>query len=267
MLLLTSCEEDLVIFDSVNGRSFATFQEFSPSLITFNPAADTDNVYTVSVSTVSSSDRNVSVTVDPASTLDPSFYTIQSLTPTIPAGEFSADIVVTTFASAVFPEAGSVLILNLESVQGAEVDASLGSILSYTLDFTVECPSVDIAGVVGVGATVLENELLTDGFLAPLEAGGLTREVIAGPGENQITILDGVGFNGSEDIVLDVDPVSGNVSYAGSPDAIFFFNGPDPINYTTVTGRVLTCIGLIELQIAAPFASPFDQNTFRIQFQ
>ncbi|MEM1340429.1 MAG: hypothetical protein AAF634_04095 [Bacteroidota bacterium] len=266
--LFFSCDdEEFETFDVDSDFSLATFQDAAPAQLVYNPAADTDNIYTVSVSNRANSDRTVNVSVAATSTIDPTSYEILNLNPVIPAGQFSADIVVTTFASDVFPETGTSLVLTLDGVQGAEIDAALGSIASYSIGFTVECPSVDIAGIVGDGATVLENELLTDGFGADLSAGGLTRTVLAGPGDGQITIVGGVGFNSSEDLILNLDPADGSLSYGGSPDAIFFFNGPDPINYTTATGRALTCIGLIELQIAAPFAAPFDQNTFRIQFQ
>jgi len=262
--LFTSCEEDLVIFDNVGGKSIGTFQSQSPALLTYNPAADTDNIYTVSVSTVSDVDRAVSVSVDDASTISSDSYSINTST-VIPAGSFSADIVVTTFASDVFPENGSTLILNLDSVVGAEIISGT-SVAVYNIGFTVECPSVDISGVLGDGANVLANEILTGGFGAPLSAGGLTRTIEEGPGENQITIIGGVGFNSSEDLVLNINPVNGSVSYGGPEGAVFFFNGPNPISYTEVNGRVLTCIGLIELEIAAPFGSPFDFNSFNLQF-
>lgn len=261
---VVSCDEDVVIYDVENGESFATFQNENPDALTFNPVEDTRNVYTVSVSTVSTMDRAVSVSVDSSSTVDPSFYTIETLNPVIPAGEYSTEVVITTPASEVFPATGSTLVLNLESVEGAEIKSF--STDTFTIPFSVKCPSVDLSAVTGEG-NVVTNELSTDAFGVSIADGGATRTVLAGPGENQITIVDGIGTPlGSEDLVLNVNPTSGNVSYGGPEDAIFFFNGPDPISYSSVSGKVLTCIGQINLEIAAPFGAPFNSNTFKIQF-
>lgn len=261
LVVLTSCEEDLVVYDSTSAdaASIAAFQEASPTTLIFNPAADTQNVYTVSVSNATTSDRMVTVSIDPASTIDASTYSVSTLTPVIPAGQYSADIVITTMASDVFPASGSTLRLNLESVAGASIPSD--AVSSYNVGFTVECPSVDVSAILGT-ATQVVNELL-GGFGGSVD--GRTSEVVAGPGENQITIVGGLGFNNAEDMILNIDPNNGNLSYGGSADAVLVFNGANPINYGTANGRALTCIGLIELELSAPFAAPFDSNTFRIQ--
>lgn len=263
---LISCEEEIdAVFDVENGESFANFvvgQEF-PEVI-FNPTAQTENIITIGVSTLSNTDRAVQLTLDAAdTTLDPSVFSISTLSPVIPAGAFTTDIVITIFGSPDLPDTSSVIALTLDSVEGAEIKDT--SVSSLNIGIAIECPSVDIENVIGTG-DVVTNELLTDGFGAPLSAGGLTRSVIEGPGENQITILTGVGFNGSEDLVLNIDPDTGIVSYGGESGVTFFINGGTPIPYTEVSGIILTCIGLIDIEIAAPFASPFNQNTFSIQF-
>ncbi|NER14970.1 hypothetical protein GWK08_16050 [Leptobacterium flavescens] len=264
VLFLNSCSEDDRVFLDVTDPANSIAQFNTGEILVINPSADTQNSIIVGVSTISDSDRVITISVDASSTLDPSFYQIESLTPVIPAGQVTGEVIVTTFATDIFPDGGDALVLNLESVEGATILDS--SVSQLSVGTTVECPSVDIAAVIGDGANVLANEILTGGFGAPLSAGGLTRSVLAGPGENQVTIVGGVGFNGSQDLVLNIDPDTGAVSYGGEDNVTFFENAGTPIPYTTVTGQALTCIGLIDIEIAAPFAAPFNANTFTIQF-
>lgn len=254
VIMVTGCEEDLVIYDTENGEAFAGFQSNSPPDLIFNPVEDTENRYTISTSTVSSSDRTVSVTVDPSSTLDPSFYSIENLNPVIPAGEFATDIVITTLATDTFPEDGSVLVLNLESVEGSEIRSF--NVDSQTIGFTVECPSVDLESIPGTYA-VTEDEF---GFVI-----GEEFEIVAGPEENQFTMMNLSGHSNPDadgeqnyDVVFTIDPNSGNVTVSRQ-DAWHYdtFGGtPDyGVGRVQGSGLALTCIGQINLELTHTVAA------------
>ena len=267
VLATSSCaDNDIEIFDARNGRAIAGFSNptESPNII-FNPAEDTENILTIGVSTRSDSDRAVVLDLDLSeTTLGSEFYTISNLNPVIPAGEFTVDIVITTIATGGLPDPTSIIALNLVSVADSEILAESRSELEIGL--SVKCPSVDLENVTGNGEVVV-NEILVNGFGAPISLSGSPKVVLAGPEENQLTIVGGVSpALGADDLIIEVNPDTGSVSYAGPEDAVFIVNGGNPVAYRGVTGQVLTCIGLISLQIEGPFVAPFDQNAFDIQF-
>lgn len=114
---------------------------------------------------------------------------------------------------------------------------------AYEFDFIILCPSVDFSTFPGVYNVAFHR---FDAFFGPQ---GDTREIIAGPGVNQITILGGaVPLDGADDLILEIDPQTGNVSYGGENGKIHF-NTFGPGNYAAVTGLVFTCIGKIDIQI------------------
>ena len=90
--LLTSCEEDVVIFDGENGQTVVQFGQSSANLaITID---DTGSVVVpVDVTTISDSDRtfNVSV-VEEATTADPGSYSFGSIV--VPAGEYNGSLTI-----------------------------------------------------------------------------------------------------------------------------------------------------------------------------
>ena len=104
-LALTSCQEpDIPEIDVENSRAIAGFNALTSDRIVFNPEAETTQTYTVGVSTLSSSPRNVQLSIDTdASTLASEFFTVSTLTPVIPAGEFTVDFTVTTIGSPILP--------------------------------------------------------------------------------------------------------------------------------------------------------------------
>ncbi|MEK6152317.1 hypothetical protein WIW50_03615 [Flavobacteriaceae bacterium 3-367] len=245
ILSMVSCEEnEIPIFDTENGRAIAGFNGgIANPRIVFNPAADTESTVTIGVSTLSSSDRAVQLSVDANSTtLDPMFYAISTLSTVIPAGAFTTDIVITTRASSALPGASDAIVLVLDAVEGAEIlDDSIDR-LSIGLD--VQCPSVDISALPG------SYDVSFSTFASFFGETDFTREVVAGPGENQITIIDGTHITeGAEDLVLTIDPETGaiiGVNEDGINSAVSF--GP---NFYTLLpgGRVLSCVGIIEVNL------------------
>jgi hypothetical protein len=240
-----SCEEnETPIFDVENGRAIAGFNggTTTPRVI-FNPAENTTSIIKVGVSTLSSTDRSLSFSIDEeASTLDPALYSIE-FPASIPAGEFTADIAITTIASLDIPSASDAVVINLESVEGAEF--LVNSITTINLGVTVRCPEIIIDDFVGT-YDVIQHEF--DAFFPGAVA---TRTVVAGPGPNQITIVEGaVAQENPDPLILNVDE-SGSVTFGGAETDIHFFTfGPGV--YGQVTGTGLSCAGLIDITIVSP---------------
>lgn len=241
---MVSCEEEgIPLFDTTNGRAIAGFNGgAADTRVVFNPAENTESILKVGVSTLSSSDRSVSVSIDAASTLDPSFYTINTLAPIIPAGEFTADIVITTLPGATLPGASDAVILNLDSVEGAEILDNSISTLAVGLD--VQCPSVEISALAG------SYDVVALGFAGFFGETDFTREVIDGPGANQVTIVDGTFITeGADDLILTIDPATGSI-IGVNEDGIDSAASFGPNFYRLLPGgRVLTCVGIIEMTL------------------
>ena len=243
--LMFSCEDpEIPIFDAQNGRAIAGFAGGTNSpRVTFNPAENTVSTLQVGVSSLSSSDRSLSFSIDEeASTLDPSLYSIE-FPSVIPAGEFTADVVVTTIASLNIPSAADAVVINLESVDGAEFLTN--SISTINLGVNVRCPEIIIDDFAGTYDVTLHE---FDAFFA----GAIpTRTVVAGPGPNQITIVEGaVAQEGPDPLILNIDS-EGGVSFGGADTDIHFFTfGPGV--YGQVTGTGLSCAGLINITITSP---------------
>lgn len=104
----------------------------------------------------------------------------------------------------------------------ADLVAESGQRQGYRFTGTLVCPAFDISEL--VGTYDVTRNLLAGGL-------GLTdpnpvREVIAGPGANQITVVGGsVGFAGGDDLIIDVDTTTGVLSLGlddtGSPGLAF----------------------------------------------
>lgn len=131
---------------------------------------------------------------------------------------------------------------------GADATQFLGDIsnpgLQQALSYNtfISCPFV-AADAVGTYTVSFHR---FDAFFGAQPA---TREVIAGPGENQITVVGGaIPLDGSDDLVITVDPNTGIASYGGSAEAIHF-NTFGPAAYLGVTGFVFSCTGTVDITI------------------
>ena len=253
IMMVTSCSDlnDIPIYDVQGGRAIAGFNSSvtNPTII-FNPAADTENVITIGVSTLSNQDRAVSLSVIAAeTTLDPAFYEISTLNPVIRAGEYTTDITITTFGSSNIPPASAKIALRLNSVEGAEILASSRSKLLIGLK--VQCPTVDIASLVGT------YKILVDDF--GTSVGDDTFEVVAGPGANQVTFVNPFdhpnpadGGEQSYKVTLDINPTSGAVTVARQSAWHYSNFAAAPaygVGSVDGAGTALTCIGQIELSL------------------
>lgn len=242
VFLFTSCEKnDIPTIDVQNARAIAGFNGLESQKIVFDPSANTESTFSVGVSTLSDMERRVQIRVADESTLDPSFYTISTLTPVIAAGDFTTDITITTIGGVGVPPGSAVLVLELVSVEDSEVLTTSTKTVSVGLD--VKCPSVDpslIAGTYEVTASTFANFFEETVF---------SREIVAGPGADQFTVVGGAYLNeGAEDLIFTIDPESGSVK-AIDETKIASIASFGRNNYKFLPGgRVLTCAGIVELK-------------------
>lgn len=269
--LFLSCEDrEIPQIDIENSRAIAGFStgDSSTPRIVFNPAQDIVSTFTVSVSTLSDSARSVVLEIgdqvsEGNTILDPIYYEVSTLNPVIEAGEFITTITVTTINNEILPAATDVIPLNLISIEGAEILQESESELQIGLD--IECPSVELPNVIGT-AISLENELL-------VAFGGAAtdddpRTIIAGPGDNQITIIGGLSLNrGGTDVILTIDPETGFAT-EGTDGGDAFFSGGTPAPTTTISGNVLTCINRITFNVGnSRFGGANTDHTVTLEIQ
>lgn len=114
---------------------------------------------------------------------------------------------------------------------------------AFEFSFVILCPSVDFALLPGT------YDVTNLGFAGFFGETDFVREVVAGPGANQITIIDGeFPAVGSDDLVLDIDPTTGAVSLGATGIAFDAAQGAFATdNYGAATGFVFTCTGNIVL--------------------
>ena len=133
---------------------------------------------------------------------------------------------------------------------------------AYSFETFISCP-LDPTLVEG---TYTVEEL---GFAGCFSEDTETREVINGPGENQITIINGTfPKSGGEDLILDIDPVTGNVTlgdgdkFSFKPDNTCVTGAQD--KYGSVSGFFFSCTGTLSLTVDfTAFAG--NPHTFNLQ--
>lgn len=135
ILTLSSCEEDTFVYDAENGQTLVEFANTSAVIATPEEGAST--MVDVFVTTKSSSDRTVSVEVDPASTAPSGSYQISDIM--IPAGAFKGTMEISSSFDAL-PEQGTTsLIINITGVENSEAIVEKGT---FTVDLFRKCPIV-----------------------------------------------------------------------------------------------------------------------------
>lgn len=259
VLVLASCESnDIPTIDVNDSRAIAGFGTVESQTVVFDPSAETSTTYTVGVSTLSDEDRAVVMRVDTAATtLGSALYSISTLTPVIPAGEFTTEFTVTTIGGGQVPSATARLVLDLVSVEGAEILEESTSEL--TIGLNIKCPSVDLSLVPG------SYDITALTFYNFFEETDSTREIIAGPGENQFTVVGGAyPVENGEDLIFTVDPETGAVTALDETkiaSAVSF--GPNTYKFLP-GGRVLTCAGIVELDFDFGGSIAGNPNSFNL---
>lgn len=122
LFFLIACESNEgIVFDVENGQAIVSFNATS-QVFPVSDAGTDAALIVVGVTTRSSVARAISLTVDPASTADPSEYTIDQASLVIPAGSFTGTVRIIGNFNAI-PETGTTkLILKLGSVEGSTLD-------------------------------------------------------------------------------------------------------------------------------------------------
>lgn len=256
-LTTLSCEyersEDF--FDVDGGQTIGAFNNSANDDLIISPTDDFVTPVVVGVSTVSNQNRTATISIDPNSTLDPSIYSLESTTVTIPAGSFTGTVNITTVAGSSFANS-DVLIINLDSVQGGTVLDNANTVDQITFRPTVGCTFI-AADTIGV-YQITVNELGVQ--LNP------TFEVIEGPGNNQVTFKNLFGHTNPEtgeqdyDIIVDITPNSGNANVV--PQAAWHTDNlafpPYGEGRIQGPGKVLSCTGTIEFT----FTHTVDAGSF-----
>ncbi|MDC6384884.1 hypothetical protein D2V93_15125 [Flagellimonas taeanensis] len=140
-LVISSCEEERIVYDPVSGQTLASFNTSSVNLGVPVEGASAEVI--VTASTESDVERTISVEVDPASTATPDQYTISNSG--ISAGEFAGVITVQGNFDALPEEGTTKLILNLTDVSNSN-DLTFGN---KTLAVTLfrQCDSAPTPGI------------------------------------------------------------------------------------------------------------------------
>jgi hypothetical protein len=185
---LTGCEEDVVIWDGVNGDAVSSFQS---SIVDF-PVSDVGESFVdvvVDVNTVSDADRAIAVDVQASSTATANQYTINQATLIIPAGSYNGVIKIKAGAFEDIPEGASVkLNLLLSSVEGSGV-AELKS--KVTLNIFRGCA---FPAIFGVGNYLIEEITAFVPGSGPTFENGTVRPVIVDPNNKFNRIFTSYSF-------------------------------------------------------------------------
>jgi hypothetical protein len=262
LLLMSSCAEDTPYDIHENPDNFAPFIsiEQGNTLIDFNDASSaytfvlTDPANAVATYDLDVVASTIGDTVDVLEVTDFPQEVSLTLDDIATAYGLSRDDIppgtILNFYATVEGINGKVT--TAENLNGDVFTPGIGQ--GYTHSAAVFCP-YDDANIAG---TYEVTELTFAGFLGETN---FTREIVAGPGENQLTIVGGPYPSlGGEDLVIDVDPTTGTATIA-APSKAF-----DPIpeeelgetDIAVVQGGVFSCVGKLILQI--DFGAPLDGN-------
>jgi len=264
-LLLTSCEEERTFFDPDN-QSFTSIVNFSDPNPDFSIQIGETREFQLEINSavLSNNPRTVTFTLnEEESTLDPTFYTVSSFDVVIPANEFTGLTTITVedvLGDVADPET---IIFDIN-----ESDTyNLGLAPRATVSVGIDCPFVYEDIPEGTYEVTLSS------FGDFFEDTTTTRTVELGPGDNQVTIVEGeYPIEGSDPLIITLDD-TGRV-IAVNEDGFAFGNGPVsiangfPPNFYLLgsdEGAVLSCIGRFTLVLNF---SPFNGNvhSFNLRF-
>jgi hypothetical protein len=232
--VLVGCESDPVIYDSENAQALAQFSSSSLSIGTPEDGASAEAE--VTVSTVSSQDREIQVEVDPSSSATTDQFSVSNLV--IPAGSYSGKITITSNYDAL-PENGSAnLVLNLVDIAGSGAVVEKGTL---KVELFRECAIVlsDFVGKWQGQGSWGDTSL------------GYTTEVETFLNEDGDLMINGLAFQWftgwwgevivtNEAVKMDINAETGEITI----DEQFYITStwdgePQPTYYLKATGKVL----------------------------
>lgn len=169
-LLMGSCgDEEVVIFDVDNGQTLGAVTNGAEQTLPVPDTGDTA-IIRVGVTTVSNTDRAVSISVNQElTTAAPAEYTIDPASLVIPAGEYEAEIRIDANFDAI-PETGvTSLVVNIDDIQGADI---LEGQLTHQVNFFRFCPFQNGATFTGdyqlemLATGIFDSETLANGVVS-----------------------------------------------------------------------------------------------------
>lgn len=253
--LFSNCEEDKVLYDG--SQSLAAFGSTSGSLAVL-PSGVSSISIPVEISTLSVTDRPISVTIDPTSTALASQYTIDPASLVIPAGSYNGKIVVTgNFANLVVGQTVK-LILNLTNVDQAPLEKSR---IKYELSIFKSCPIANASIFNG------NYKVAVDGWQD--YAVGATVPVVYNPanGLNTFRILSttnpGLINPGVPYMIVTIDPVTATVVSITS-NTIYNYGAGGTASVTAGSGTLSTCTGDMNLKVTWGTFGRYDFNLVKL---
>lgn len=250
ILMVVSCEDnDIPTIDTANSRAIAGFSGIESQRIVFNPSEDTENTITVGVSTLSNEDRRVQIRIGDGTTLGSEFFTVSTLTPVIPAGQYSTEVVIKTLSAAGVPASNKVVVLELVSVEDAEIlDSSTKAI---TFGLNIKCPSVDLSVIAGT------YKIVKDDF--GTSVGDDMFEIVAGSVEGEFIMVNpfdhpnpDAGGEQNYRVTFKVDANSGAITVARQAAWHYSNFAASPAygeGRVDGTGLALTCIQTLNFNL------------------
>lgn len=209
--LIVSCQED----DSNNISQTAYLFSSTNSDLPASNAFESFVEFEVGVTTKSSSDRTVTLTVDPESTATSNMYTIEPSTIVIPAGKYSTKVkIVANFENV--PESGSAsLILRL----GGDIDVMPGKDI-HVVNLYRFCLS-DLAGLYSVTTNYVFHD-----FLPNYSTNTTTATITALAAENTYSTPD---FSGG---LYSVGPYASAYGTGNANNSLVFTVNCDNVTWT-----------------------------------
>ncbi len=175
-IFVFSCgEHEDVIYDNHNGQTIAYFKQLSKDLpVEINGSGYTDVV--VGVSTLSDTDRTVTVSIDSDNTtMDSTLFHLASSTAVIPANEYHAIFTVYADYSSILDSENRKIVLKLDSVDGARIDSK--NTISLNVFRFCPVPETFFTGnyLIEQVSPFIDGPTLSDGTIVSVTAQGTKR--------------------------------------------------------------------------------------------
>lgn len=255
--VLVSCEEELLVYDNVSAQSFVQLAASAVDLPVPLEGEETISV-PISISTISSSERTVTVSVvEEGTTLDPANYTFTDVI--IPANSYSGSFQVTgTNASLVIGEVEAV-VFKLDALSTGDFNLSSGTV-SVRAFLSCDYEPMQFVGSYAVTGADYEVEVTYDEaadlfrFDNILGVGGVTYAQFTF--ENSVASVDFKQDLASNFGVLSVHPTLGNV-YAVNPSVASGSAG-DNISSFRTCDNFINLVFRRQIQDGRFFTAPVD---------
>lgn len=264
LLFSTSCEEDLLIFDNVNGQTLVTFDVTNTNLpIVIDDVGSVD--VTVNVTTVSSVDRTYTLTVDTDnSTAAAETYSVPSSV-TIAAGDYNGTFTITGTDINVETDPETLLI-NLSPEDGSAITegtltVSVFQICPVTAAFTgtyeIEVLSAGVFGAgtfggtgetveISVGSAELERTFSAAYFQDARFVRDFTFTLVCN--EVIVPYTDMLVGCGGNDVNLSIGPATTPGTYDPDDDSSFIINLTDNVDSDCGGGPVQASYRLTKVE-------------------